>query len=361
MKIFSNINYYSEYHRYRLNNIAKAFWNDRSIKERKQVYGEWVDLYQYEPDIKKTDVCILTYKWPYYIQQKMIPEAVAEVEAARKNVKPMVIFSEGDHPANIPFDDVILFEYAGYHRSTPGLRYHSSMPVFLADYLHIYCQDELQLRPKQDLPTVGFCGLANTSSLLNSVRKIRLKRRQRQYERGKLQFEPPPFETSAFRARVLKGFDGKPGIRTNFLIRKRYRAGVIDDKSPHHPSKVEFVNNILDSDYTVCMRGGGNFSVRFYETLSLGRIPIFIDTDCLLPFQDEIDYKSIFPWINMKDLPHAAEILRNFHARLSEDDFLDLQKACRRLWIEHMTPDGFHRDFVRQMKKIISSTMKKLN
>jgi hypothetical protein len=101
------------------------------------------------------------------------------------------------------------------------------------------------------------------------------------------------------------------------------------------------------------MRGGGNYSVRFYETLCLGRIPIFINTDCLLPFQDEINYKSIFPWIELDDLQHAAEIVKNFHSRLSDDDFIKLQRTCRKLWIEHMTPDGFHKDFVRRMKSLI--------
>ena len=92
--------------------------------------------------------------------------------------------------------------------------------------------------------------------------------------------------------------------------------------------------------------------MRFYETLCLGRIPIFIDTDCLLPFQDEIDYKSIFPWIDVKDLPHAAEIVQDFHTKLSDDDFINLQKTCRKLWLEHMTPIGFYQDVVKKISSL---------
>jgi hypothetical protein len=54
----------------------------------------------------------------------------------------------------------------------------------------------------------------------------------------------------------------------------------------------------------------------------------------------------------VKDLPHAAEIVREFHAKLSNDDFIDLQKTCRDLWMEHMTPDGFHRDFVKKIRSL---------
>jgi len=153
---------------------------------------------------------------------------------------------------------------------------------------------------------------------------------------------------------VLKAFEGKDGIQTNYLLRSQYHGGDKNDKDLQARLKTEFVTNILDSDYTVCMRGGGNFSVRFYETLCLGRIPIFIDTDCLLPFQDEIDYKSIFPWIDVKDLPHAAEIVQDFHARLSNDDFIDLQKTCRQLWLDHMTSDGFYTDLSVKLKSKLS-------
>ncbi len=352
MKIFSNYSFYQKQDRYFLNNITKSLWNDRSPEERREVYGDWVDLYQYEPDIQKTDLYLLTYQWPYYVNQGKISQALQEYEIARANHKPMVVFSSGDYPANAPFDEnVILFESAGY-RSTPDLLFHTTEPSYIEDYLEVYGGGELKLRSNQAEPMIGFCGLASTSPIQTFFRKLRLKLQQIQYQQGRLKWEPPPFETSSFRTKVLRQFENQPGIKTNYLLRKRYRAGVTEDKSLHHPAKVEFVNNILNSDYTVCMRGGGNFSVRFYETLCLGRIPIFIDTDCLLPFQDEIDYKSYFPWIDVKDLPYAPEIVRDFHASLSEDDFVDLQKACRKLWEDHMTPDGFHWDFVNKMRKI---------
>jgi len=350
IKIYSDQNHYIPDNRFFLNNITKMLWDKKGSK-RGRIKSKSVKWFNFEYDLSKADIYLLTYKWNYYFNYNKIPQAEYEVLKAKQLGKPLVVFCDGDYPANLPFEDVILFESAGY-RSTPGLRYHSAQPSYIPDYLDVYCNSHLQFRQKRVEPVIGFCGLASTSPLQSLYRRLKLKNQQRQYQKGRLKCEPPPFETSSFRRKVLHQFNNRPGNQTKFILRKRYRAGVIEDKSLQHPAKVEFVNNNLNSDYTVCMRGGGNFSVRFYETICLGRIPIFIDTDCLLPFQDEIDYKSIFPWINMKDLPHAAEILRNFHARLSEDDFLDLQKACRRLWIEHMTPDGFHRDFISVINSI---------
>lgn len=352
MNVFSDRVNYKENTRYFLNPIIKALWNKRSPEERRQVYGSWVDCFTYKSDLSQVDVYLLTYQWNHYIDNNKIDEAEIEYFAAINVDKPFVIFNGGDFPVKLPFEDVILFESAGY-RSAPRLRYHSAQPTYIKDYLQQYCGGELKLRHKTKNPVIGFCGQASLSPAQTAWRSLRLKWRQHQYRQGKIKWEPAPFETSSFRTRVLKEFEGKGGIQTNYLLRSQYHGGDTNDKDLQARLKAEFVNNILNSDYTVCMRGGGNFSVRFYETLSLGRIPIFIDTDCLLPFQDEIDYKSIFPWIDVKDLPHAAEIVQDFHAQLSDDDFIDLQKACRKLWLDHMTPDGFYANLHAKLKTFI--------
>ncbi len=343
MRVFSEQAIYHAPDRYHTNNIIKSLWNDSTQEGRRELYGNWVDLFEYEPRLSRADVCLLTYQWPYYVNNDRVADAEAEVKVAKEAGKPMVVFSGGDYPARTPFSDVILFESAGY-RSDPGYRYHSATPAFIGDYLEEYCGGELLVREKQAQPAVGFCGQASLSPIQTAYRTFRLKWQQHQYRQGKTKWEPAPFETSSFRSRVLKEFEGKDGIQTNYLLRSQYHGGDKNDKDLQARLKTDFVNNILNSDYTVCMRGGGNFSVRFYETLCLGRIPIFIDTDCLLPFQDAIEYKAIFPWIDMKDLPDASEILLDFHSRLSAEDFKNLQVTCRNLWIEHMTADGFFRD-----------------
>ena len=81
-------------------------------------------------------------------------------------------------------------------------------------------------------------------------------------------------------------------------------------------------------------------------------IPIFIDTDCLLPFEDKIPYRELFPWVRQDELPRAAEILMDFHRRLSNEDFIALQHACRKLWEQHFTSAGFHSDFCEKIDEL---------
>jgi hypothetical protein len=104
---------------------------------------------------------------------------------------------------------------------------------------------------------------------------------------------------------------------------------------------------MVDSDYVLCTRGGGNFSYRFYETLSCGRIPLFVNTDCSLPFEQHIDWKKYCVWVEEEDLPHLGNIIREFHARLSPQEFQDMQLACRQLWLDWLSPQGFFANFHR--------------
>ena len=110
---------------------------------------------------------------------------------------------------------------------------------------------------------------------------------------------------------------------------------------------------ILNSNYTVCMRGGGNFSVRFYETLALGRIPIFINTDCILPFDEMIKYKDYMVWVEESELPFINQKILDFHNSLNQEKFNELQVACRNLWQTYLTKDGFYFHLADQLKALI--------
>ena len=115
-------------------------------------------------------------------------------------------------------------------------------------------------------------------------------------------------------------------------MRSKFAAGSL---GLNKKSRSEFIKNILSSDYTLCYRGSGNYSLRFYETLCLGRIPLFINTNCKLPFEDKIDWRDICLWVNAKDLDnYLSDIILEYHNALSEKRFIDQQIYCREIWIK---------------------------
>lgn len=165
---------------------------------------------------------------------------------------------------------------------------------------------------------------------------------------GKGDYESIPILPSTFlRSRALKAGSKNRMVETDFIIRRRYTPpqSATSSRKDANERLSAFFANIYGNDYTLCMRGYGNWSYRFYETLACGRIPVFLDTDCVLPLQDVIDWKKYCVWVDRTEIAKLGEKIADFHAALSDSDFVDLQRACRKLWEDHLTPSGFVNDF----------------
>ena len=99
------------------------------------------------------------------------------------------------------------------------------------------------------------------------------------------------------------------------------------------------------------MRGDANAATRFYETLSLGRIPVFIDTACVLPLEDIIDYKDFCVFIDYTDINKAPSILADFHKNITPDKFIAMQKQARYIFRHYLRYDVFSEHLARILKK----------
>jgi len=86
------------------------------------------------------------------------------------------------------------------------------------------------------------------------------------------------------------------------LVKRNSFSGWKRDNSTNTLNRrTEFFNSIRDSRYIICPRGDGNQSLRFYETLSAGRVPILIDTKIKLPLEDRLNYSEITITLNLYD------------------------------------------------------------
>ena len=110
-----------------------------------------------------------------------------------------------------------------------------------------------------------------------------------------------------------------------------------------------YFKNLHNNLYGLCARGGGNFSFRLGELLMMGRIPILLDTDCLLPFRESIPYETNCIFITENDLPRVREIVTDFHERHSEEDLIRIQKENRSLWEEYFTPKGIFNHIIQML------------
>lgn len=248
------------------------------------------------------------------------------------------------------FEHLTYFRNGGFKRQLLKTNY--AFPVILSDHFErIYQTSQIILRTKSQLPVIGFCGHA-TLGLKKRVKEylIFLRENMKRFIKQPLRKDYEPLFASAYqRAVLLKTLEASNKLKCEFIYRNEYRAGAITPEAKTKTS-LEYYENIKNADYVLCVRGTGNFSVRLYETLMMGRIPIFVDTDCLLPFEDHIDWKSHVVWVDWKDRHHIVDKVSYFHNALTDEDFKVLQLKNRKLWKETLSLNSMMH-FIKAMSR----------
>ena len=251
--------------------------------------------------------------------------------------KQLVIWVDGDYDLKRHLENAIYIKNASY--KSLNIKNEIIRPGDVpSDLLMEYFNGEFELREKTDRPTIGFVGLAKTNFLkliylilrnffehVLSICNIR-------------KFAPPRLVPwFVFREKVIKVLNNS-NLKCNFILRTRFAVGV---KNGNPKQRLEFINNIMDSDYILCIRGASNYSIRFYEALCLGRIPILIDTDCKLPLEHLIDWDSIVLRINCRDINSIEKLILEFHKSLTNEEFNNRQLRCRETWLNFLSKSSF--------------------
>ena len=265
------------------------------------------------------------------------------IEQAEHLGKPVAGFFYGDcSHLELPFKCDLIFRNSLYRSSRNISDF--AYPAWCVDFTEKYFDSQIPIRQKTTKPTIGFCGFAGKKDFKLYLKPLLYDF----YKIFKSKENPPFYMGQVLRNKALSVLNKSSQVETNFILRESMGlfSKPVDEREEFR--KV-YVQNIAESDYILCCRGYGNYSWRFYETLSCGRIPVFIDTDCVLPYEFEIDWKKYCVWINENEIPMIAEKVAEFHASLSPQEFIDLQHECRKIWKEKLSPEGFYANLYRHL------------
>jgi len=276
---------------------------------------------------------------------------------AEKNYKKIIITSLDDSPSPVPISNSIVLRSSLFKKTKKENEY-----ILSAGYIDLLadaCDGQLKIRDKSHVPKVSFCGkMYEPASWKQPWQKLtrdfaykHIISRVDLYNRFlKVGLSLSKCQGRVLRTQAVYGIGRDENIETSFILRKKFLHGIYIpeiQKKLYVNQHKEFVDNIIESDYVLCVRGNGNFSYRFYETLSLGRIPLLIDSDCELPFEEIIDYDNLIVRVNADEINSLGKIVLNFHKKISAEDFRKRQKICRELWEEYLSIDGYfnHLDY----------------
>lgn len=285
---------------------------------------------------EQADIIILPMSWNYYYKTKSLKQIDQYLDLDYFKQKPIYSLIVGDLGNKVPkrFKGFVL--RASGDKSKLSNK-HLGIPIFIDDPLKkFFNTNDVLKRPYSSIPVIGFCGLANPLRVQTVIDFFKIGAKNILSRVGFSHANPQKLmSTSYFRYNILKHLQKAKNIETNFIIRSQYRAGVKTNKDTHNTT-VEFYENMKNSEYVVCMRGAGNFSNRFYETLAMGRIPVLINTDCLLPLEGKIDWKKHVVWVEYAERHSIKEKIVEFHSKLDEESLNNLFECNRKLWLNQL-------------------------
>lgn len=277
------INWDLGFDRRTINPLIRPFLNkEDQIVDEEDLKKKWKieDLgFILVPEIKEAHFCLFPY--PLSSDYRWIPQKKVfdTLQTQMSKGSKLVCYIAGDLGATYPKDENILYIRLGGFKSREN---HNTItcPFILSDFFSQH-HGHFEIPNK---PVIGFCGNANRNfreivAGLYVYGKANIKRITHGH------FDLEPFFISAYRRydllKKLEAHSTKSKVfETNFIYRDGYRAKAKTEKDRKTTTQ-EYYENIKQSTHILCIRGTGNFSVRYWETLMMGRIPIVIDTDLL--------------------------------------------------------------------------------
>ncbi|AWG21475.1 hypothetical protein FFWV33_07965 [Flavobacterium faecale] len=290
-----------------------------------------LEKYQLVDSVESCDIAVIPVDLAHYGTTKMIHSFIQKALHAKKMVW---VYSAGDYGQTLTYP-VYTFRHGGI-----GSRLDKStfvLPAFISDPLK-HLGHKFESLHKESKPQIGFVGHAN-NSVSKRIKELLIYLKYR-FDKitAKLKTDAQPFyPSSSKRFKLLKLLADDGNVETDFIFRKKYKGGFTNQQDSNQGTTV-FFENIDRNPYTFCLRGAGNFSVRFYETLAMGRIPFVIDTDFKLPLNHNIDWKNHCVIASEKQV---VQKLLSFHNSISESDFKKMQVENRNLWLNFLEREAY--------------------
>lgn len=330
------------------------FWgeilkNKAPYDRKTQQYGFDTSRFNLVSSIKDAEYVVMPYDY-WHLKRKRPDLLNKIINEAQQYHKPILIDASGDVFGKINVPNSRILRINQYRFDLP--KNEITVPVPCEDLLESYCNNKLVLRKKTDIPSVGFVGWGRLS-FRQRVRTL-IKELPRRFI-GIFIHRYVVYRKGVFwREGAIKIFEKSKFVRSNFIIRSSYSGHTNTLAGDPEKNRREFVENILGSDYTLIIRGDANAATRFYETLSLGRIPVVIDTECMFPLEDKINYEEFCVFINYTDIIRAPEILAQFHRSISPERFIAMQEKARYIFKNYLRYDAFSRHLADMLRSYLS-------
>lgn len=108
-----------------------------------------------------------------------------------------------------------------------------------------------------------------------------------------------------------------------------------------------YTDSLIDSKFVLCPRGIGPSSLRLYETMEAGRVPVIISDDWMAPDQIDWSFAVRIPEWEISAIPSRLRTLEN--------EWKDRSAAARDAWVGSYAPEQMFNTFATSIEGISRS------
>lgn len=260
------------------------------------------------------------------------------IRLAEKFGKKVVLFSEGDTDESVKIPHAIVFRTSQYAHKKQENEIMMPSQVYAEDVLS---QGAFVPRAKREKPVVSFCGWSELGDIKQKAKFfLRNAYADARTFLGDAYAEPRK-QGIYFRKRAMSFLEESPYVETSFLKRDFFSVNKHTIKLPREVLRSQYIGNMTNSDFVLAPKGDGNFSIRFYEALALGRIPVLIDTESVLPLEDEIPYNEYIVRVPYREVRHIGAYVAQYYNQHTDESYKEAQQRARLLFSEKLRVDRF--------------------
>ena len=307
-----------------------------------------------------SDYICVPHTWAAILHEHDYIAHIAQV--AREHSKRVIIFVIGDTNEHVFFPagvSVIVIRSSQYRDRL--LPYEVIMPAYAHDLRKIstlYAGMEQQHATQEAAKAiVSFCGWAQASGIktkISSLVKDVLWSTLGLFIKH-LAARRPGIVLRKIGIDVLKK---SSEVIAKIIMRPTYTGSIKTLQGEPRALRAEYIANMDSCTYAFAPKGDGNFSVRFFEALSLGKIPVVLDTQIVFPFENVIQYDDFVIKVSLENIDRIDTEIAEWHrikgvsgvrdaqikARAAFDQYLNIRVFCTYV---------FTREFLEQIPRTV--------
>jgi hypothetical protein len=144
-----------------------------------------------------------------------------------------------------------------------------------------------------------------------------------------------PLTTAACNSCAAAGLNCNIRVDTQFWAHQP----LTDDQRAER--RANFLGGLAASRLSLCPRSGDTSVIRyrFYEAMSMGRVPVLIGDESVLPFADRIDYDKCALWLEEDKVENVGPALKEWLAAHTDEQILDMGRYGREMWHKYLARD----------------------